>query len=118
MAKEIYEKRFSELKDEEIYHVVKQWFDGIQPMRGYPNFLVLIISLVVCAIIMHYYGIIIALIIAPILTIAFGYRKVKPKIMKEETPKYMEFTAITVKSTYPTKVKVSINDSYPLQIRW
>lgn len=111
MAKEIYEKIFSELKDEEIYSVVKQWFDGIQPMRGYPSFLVIIISLAVFAIFMYYFGIIIAFIIAPILTFAFGYRKVKPKIMKEEPPKYIEFTAITMKYTYPTKMKVSINDS-------
>ena len=86
MAKEIYEKRFSELKDEEIYSVVKQWFDGIQPMRGYPSFLVIIISLAVFAIVMHYFGIIIALIIASILPFAFGYRKAKPKIIKEEPP--------------------------------
>jgi hypothetical protein len=38
------------------------------------------------AIFMHYFGIIIALIIASILPFAFGYRKVKPKIIKEEPP--------------------------------
>jgi len=32
------------------------------------------------------FGIIIALIIASILPFAFGYRKVKPKIIKEEPP--------------------------------
>jgi hypothetical protein len=44
------------------------------------------------AIFMHYFGIIIALIITSILPFAFGYRKVKPTIINEEPPKYIEFT--------------------------